>query len=718
MSNYPQSQMAFSRLITNLRQKFTVYKPTLIKMFKSDLLCVGSICLFSLFFVFDLFNLEFSWMAFQERDFSRAVNFLMGQPLSHAGPEISGGGFVPGPGLTLIFTLPALIFKSPRGIHVLIQLSYLFSLVLIFLLVKKHFNRSIALLALLILISSRNFVLYSYAGWHTSLVIPFCVLILFIFDLYWTKKKWPLLFLTGFVVGVGIQIHFTFLLYYIVLVVLAFAFLRLEAIHIVLLSLLGILLSLSFYVYHDSLNNFENSRTIFLNQADQGNLLKDMLTRDWFNFLRVYRIYGYYFRSINGMFFFNLLVLAMVLWWPGKKDFRPYLKQFLFLICLAYVPIFLPGKNARFHMMAHPAFEIWLAISIYVCFQIIRKKHWMKISFIFLFSTVWVSSLYSEVLHSKKYGLFDLHTIYYRPFLKIQEITDLILTDLQLSPEEYENKFYLFRGEKIWPFHADYPLPSHSHYEMIFNAKYKDPQKNKSILGSPNQGVFIVENRHSKSVNLKNLPISKVKGFGRFTAYVYEGPYFYRQTKAYQEFFPDETKVKNWDGNSQEINRKEDSFQVGAFFEFKAKRKPFRFYHRLELRESKGEGLIGMTEIISADLRQSQFAQGSPYFLKSPLVELHFKDGTKEVVELTKDNFYNQTRGYGWDGLYEKYGGLNEAELIGALYIESPYGIRISFPSRELKNLDSISLVNYGYGSIESKLNDDSNEKSVATFKY
>jgi hypothetical protein len=72
----------------------------------------------SLFVCFDLFSVNFSWLAFHERDFGRAADFVLGRGLSHLGPEMIGGGNLPGPGLTLFFSIPLIrFFKRIRITH-------------------------------------------------------------------------------------------------------------------------------------------------------------------------------------------------------------------------------------------------------------------------------------------------------------------------------------------------------------------------------------------------------------------------------------------------------------------------------------------------------------------------------------------------------------------------------------------------------------------------
>jgi hypothetical protein len=131
---------------------------------------------------FDFFSANFSWTSFHERDFGRAADFILGKGLSHLGPEMIGGGNLPGPFLTLLLSIPALILKSPQGMHVMITLSLLVVVGLAFYLTKRYIGRNVAYLALAFLLTNSNFVFFSFAGWHAAFVAFINIFVLFLYD--------------------------------------------------------------------------------------------------------------------------------------------------------------------------------------------------------------------------------------------------------------------------------------------------------------------------------------------------------------------------------------------------------------------------------------------------------------------------------------------------------------------------------------------------------
>ena len=112
------------------------------------------------FVCFDFFSHNFSWVSFHEREFGRAADFILGKGLNHLGPEMSGGGNLPGPFLTLLFAIPVWIFKSPQAVHVMITLTLLTTAGLAFFLTKRHLGRNVAYLTLAFTLTNLNYVFF------------------------------------------------------------------------------------------------------------------------------------------------------------------------------------------------------------------------------------------------------------------------------------------------------------------------------------------------------------------------------------------------------------------------------------------------------------------------------------------------------------------------------------------------------------------------------
>ena len=116
---------------------------------------------------------EFSWMAFQERDLSKAALFLNTGFLDPLGPEVSKGGHLPGPFLTVVLSVTLYIAGNIAGVFYLTQLLILATLVIVFDLTREKLGIRTALILRLSFQLLQTFS-YSYAAWHAAFA-PFFV---------------------------------------------------------------------------------------------------------------------------------------------------------------------------------------------------------------------------------------------------------------------------------------------------------------------------------------------------------------------------------------------------------------------------------------------------------------------------------------------------------------------------------------------------------------
>lgn len=669
---------------------------------RHDLAWLCGIGLFALVYSFDLFSDSFSWMAFQERDFSRAADFVRSGRLSHVGPEASGGGFIPGPGLTLIYAPLVWLFQSPRAIHVMLQLSYLLSAFLTFHLVRKHFDRPAAFLSLGLIVTAPNYIYYAYAGWHASLVLPIIVVSIYLYDRYHSRSHRRVALLSGLVLGLGMQTHPSVGLIYLGHMVFLALFHRRNLLRFFLCSALAIIATFTYYIFIEYREGFENSRELLFRTDDQGAFVFPLFPRNWMNFWASYRRFvpyagGY---AYSGGIVSDALSIALVTTGLGllltRKEYRRTAAYCPYLLLLLLLPVLFGRSHARFFLIAHPAFEILLAISILAVYRSLKKPRYAAGAFAAILSVV---GLYHIVVSARwEESYIASHTIYYRPYSRFDQVTNVVLHNLRLTPREYEERFYMFRGDWIWPFWTTHPLPSQAHYTLLYEVADLARRGAPSLLDGLNAGVLLVEERFDSSVNLSKLDVIDKHAFGKFTAYIYRGPYFYRQAKQYNEPMLGEEEVHRWTGEAYRVKKDLGSLQVKGVIEVPA-RNAFRYMQSAYIEES-GEGLLGFTEITSADLRQWRFGELSPYFVLNPSIRFTFQDGTSHDILVAQDNLYSDSRATGWSYVYAQFGQLTDAGHIGTLYPEAPFGVSFSLPRRRISDIMSISFQHEGYGSI------------------
>ena len=92
---------------------------------------------------------------FISRDFGRALHLIDGDYIPLAGPDLSNGGRLPGPFLYFLLAFPLLFSRSYEAIFAFNLMLNLSSILILFFLLNKHFNKFFAVLSVtLVSISS------------------------------------------------------------------------------------------------------------------------------------------------------------------------------------------------------------------------------------------------------------------------------------------------------------------------------------------------------------------------------------------------------------------------------------------------------------------------------------------------------------------------------------------------------------------------------------
>jgi len=735
--------------------------PRKLKFLENDYFVVAAIIIVSLITSFDLLSDRFGWMEFQERDFSRAADFILRGRLSHLGPECSGGGFLPGPALTVLFSIPIYFLRSPLAIHVLIQTAYISVFPIIFFLVKTYFNRAIAFITLLLLISSKNYVYFAFAGWHTSLIIPLSIIVFFVFHFYLTTGKTSYLFLVGFLIGIGMQIHFSIVSYYLAGIIFFTISQPKKALRFLFVSLCGIAVSLSYYFALEVKSGFENTKHLFAGKfqsvpSTAMSIQKgSILIGDPF-----YKFILYPPAPVISLVVV-LLGLAILVLYRNRIEVKRFVLPAAFMLWLIIFKLTIRADDSRFFLIAHPAFEILLGLSIYLLWKLMAFRFVKVLFLIFLFS------FYSKVVYSLAYDRYSIPIVMAHPtfeilfwisiilmwkltafrFVKVlfliflfsyisvgvysmaddrysipivfqagtyepysvpgqyfssKRVTDFLISDLKLTPEQYRKRVYFFRGEDIWSFFPRYSLPSFSRYELEYLRRYGGRKIANGLFDNEFEGILLMEKSKKSLLNSKNLVIKKAVQDKFFTAYVYEGPYIYHQQLPYMEISADEQLVKGWAGPTCRAQKETNVLSAEAYFHVPAKRRDFSYVQRLVLRSTPVYQLSGYCEIVGSDLRQSQYGLECPYFVRKPVVKIQFSDHTQMVVPILENNFYSRTspaKHHNSNEVYTRFGWPNESLYLGNLYVEAPYGKPILIPKKKISEIVKITFQNQGYGS-------------------
>jgi len=700
-------------IVTQIKESFHQLK-------KNDFVIVIAILLFAAFVCFDFGDKEFSWMAFHERDFSKACDFLLGYGLNCQGPEtVYPGVYVIGPWLTLLFSIVAFVYPSPEGVHILLQLSYLLSCGLTFYLVRRHFNRSVAYLTLLFMLSSSDYMMYSFAGWHASLVLPAGILIAFLYDLYYQTDRLIFLWSSCFVACASISFHFMILQFILFSLIMILVFIRKKFLP-TLFSLIPIFfITYLYYFIQDAQNNFTNIKGFSVSDT-VGNLMAYQVASSQVS--RIIHLFVVTIRSYGANVFFSpaspvclnhdylglcspiaIFCAYLISLYKKDPDLKKFQKPLLFCLLLVLLPLFFRAGHARYYQQAHPAFEVLMAASVYLIFRRVSKKPILKFGvciFVFLitFWSLWILSPFSSQKFIPK---GDFH----RPYTDSKLATEALIA-AGIDPDTYENRFYAFMGHEHWLFRTKYTLPSNSHYRLRFN-KFSEKVSSPNI--PQDVGYIFVPKDEANEFNAASLDIINILNLKDVFLYVYKGPYYHHQTHEYSQWTLEEKEMTKRSTGDPVVRSSPKEIYADVVIEIPTLVKNIQYLNKLFLNQVSENTIEGYMEIISPYLRQSRYGPGRPYFIKDPGVTINFKNGTSRTIELLKNHFYsNMDKRIDAVPIYKKYGEISNVNNLGNCYVESPYGIAIKLEPFKTTDIASITFFAKGFGS--TNIDEDSDE--------
>ncbi|MDP2653366.1 MAG: hypothetical protein Q8Q08_04970 [Candidatus Omnitrophota bacterium] len=683
-----------------------------------DSFLVAAILFVAAFHGFDFFSDHFGWMGFQERDYARACRLLLGRGLSPYGPEATQGGYIFGPALTLLYSAFTFVFGSPRGIHILLQFSFLCAAGVVFYLAKRHFNRTVAYLSLLTMLSSQNYVFYSFTGWHASLIIPASVMVFYCYDLYVSTGKKIFLLMAALGVCLGISFHFSMLILIPVYMILLGIFNRKEIKAALKAFGLAVVLVFGYYFLNEIKNDWMNTKTIL---GNAGTLTGDLLNKSWLEgYWPNFATYVFYnirhpVIEVLGIKFYPGILSAVIvawgmwcLWRDGDGLKKVWLPKVAVLTGLVFLPVVaLPSQmNARHFQLSHPAFEVLLAVSIFLIIRRLSCRRAALMLFVAVISAAAVVNM-DEMRPEKARRHYFRYAVAYNSYQHTKLVTDLLLS-LDIPPDIYENNFYYFFGVHHWPFDTFLHLPSNAHYQLLYKNQRQEGEG--FSKADPSHGYLLIFADDLPFFNPKTIEggVINVLRSGPFYLVEYKGPYIYRQIHEYSTLTQEERELQRRAAKLLRYRKAEDYLYLDAVVEIPAAAKNIRYLQKLFLLRDANGDLIGYTEIVGRDLRQSHYGVNSPYFIKDPVVVIHYKDGSRQTIEVLKDHFYSTVPdGAEWEA-HKKYGKINEVQFLGNLYVESPYGVAISIPGRQIRDIRSVTFQNGGYGRID--LQEDSSK--------
>lgn len=159
------------------------------------------------------------------RDAQAAYKIIFDHKFTLIGPRASVAGFFMGPFYFYLITVPLLIFKmDPIGLAYFASFLGVIAVFSMYLLGKELFNSKIALFIAFLFGVSNLVIIYSRMAWNPSPIPVFTMLMLLSLIKFSKKESNKWFFLTWIFLGLGGQLHYTFL--YILPFVLAVFYLK------------------------------------------------------------------------------------------------------------------------------------------------------------------------------------------------------------------------------------------------------------------------------------------------------------------------------------------------------------------------------------------------------------------------------------------------------------------------------------------------------------
>jgi len=304
-------------------------------------------------------NLYMTFLGDEGRDVLIVKRMIVDGKWTLLGPTASVGGFFMGP-IYYYFMLPFLwLWKlNPVGPAIMVALVGILTTYLIYRFGKELFGERVGIIASSLYALSPLVISYSRSSWNPN-IVPFFSLSMFY--LLWriiTKKTWHELFWVGIIIGIGIQLHYTFLFVLPVLGIVCLWHGRAwERIKDYGLCILGFLIGFAPFLGFEVRHGFTNTKAIFsfiFEGKDTGFFLSSFVL----NITDVYlRLFGRFLLRIPekgalgnlpfwektawtygtiGLAVMTLVVLGLILYrfWKTKKNVSPGYRSGILLLVL------------------------------------------------------------------------------------------------------------------------------------------------------------------------------------------------------------------------------------------------------------------------------------------------------------------------------------------------------------------------------------------------
>ncbi len=387
------------------------------------------------------------------RDFDRAFSIFDGNYIPLAGPEYDNGGRLPGPFLYFLLLIPILIDYSYDSIIIFNFALNLVSLILFFGVIKRFFDKYVAILSIIFLLIYLPFVQAAGFPINPAFIFPFIAIfigLLLEITLNQNYKYLPLAFL---VLSLSIQLHFSISTFYAVLLVNLILFRAKVSWRFIWISLL--VLTVCFAPYFAYKNFYYMSSKTWIFQGAE--TIKGVSVWSLSEILKVVFLK----KTILRLTYFN----GLSYWVPFSNN--AVAVYFFLIYSTLFIYVFnIFKKGVQFCKKEISVFSCFFIPAL--IYEIIHPKfnhNWYSYIFIlplFLIVSIAITDLYKSISQFKRIGLITglailicilisdafVHlekykkTVFMNSYKNSQKIFKLAMNQLNLSPKEFVDKVY------------------------------------------------------------------------------------------------------------------------------------------------------------------------------------------------------------------------------------------------------------------------------------
>lgn len=461
---------------------------------------ISIISMIIFFFALSAYD-SFQWSIFEERDFLIAREVSKFRYFPTLGPQLISGGQTPG-GFLYVFLSPFTMLDTPVVFSIVNKILFFLSAIMLCLILNKYVGKVAVAIGSILFCTSTVVIGFAYWPIHPSMTIFFYLLFIFALLRGFIDGSKIAVILSGLILSVLVQFHFSFYLLVFTYIIAFLVFRRNLALSVrtFLFSLAAFLVPLIPYVATEILDGFPNARLIsqkprfhpdYAGFGDSSQFELSQVIDRTLEWLLGYGN-GFNIAFVNIMhillFFIGLLVLCIVIakivkWEINKTEVLFIQIVFmLFIVPLCILLIMKMGYSVRHTISFAPGLFIITAVGI--SWLVKRGPRYVSVAAVLMCLLLQVLSISTIAKENKEENIkrsAQIVSEWAVDYKTQQSLLRVLARDLGVTQEQYRNKVYWW-----W---LGYAASPEMYQNVIQMANLKNTQIS-SWLDKPDSRIF------------------------------------------------------------------------------------------------------------------------------------------------------------------------------------------------------------------------------------